>query len=244
MIILLIILIVIVAFAVIKGMPYAFKLMALRAYGNGNAQKALALYKKAAELFGGKTQYKTEYALMLMREGEFKTAENILTSIILDRSILPKDKINVKAYRAMAYHKQGRTDEALEDMEELYKTAKTTVVYGMLGYLRQLGGNAEVELCEEAYEYNSDDRDICDNLLVAYTVSGDFDKAEKISNELIKKYPSFVEGFYHSAQLELKRGNIRAAKAYASRISECRRTMLTTVSEAEVEELKEEINNA
>ena len=195
-------------------------------------------------MFGGNNQYKTEYALLLMRIGEFKEAEKVLNTIILDRAIAQKNKINAKTYRAMAYHKQGRTAEAIEEMTELFKTAKSTVVYGLLGYLKQLDGSSALDFCLESYDYNSDDRDICDNLMVAYIREGELQKADEIAEELREKFPQFVEGFYHSAILELKKGNKEKAKKFLEETDNCRRSMLTTVTLEDIEKLKEEIKNA
>ena len=232
------------AFAVYKLTPAVIKNFAIKALSEGRNDKAAALYKTASEIFGGNNQYKTEYSLVLLRLGEYKQAEKVLNEIILDRKIQQKDKINAKTYRAMAYHKLGRTDEATEDMEELYETAKTTLVYGMLGYLKQLSGEAELDFCKEAYDYNSDDRDICDNMLVAYIRTGDFENADKIAADLREKYPHFVEAFYHSALLEMKKGNFGQAEAFLNKTAECRRSMLTTISEEDIEKLRKEIKNA
>lgn len=239
-----IILAAVLVFAVYKLTPAVLKNFAIRALADGNNDKAVSLYKKASDIFGGNNQYKTEYALVLMRLGEYKDAERILNIIILDRSIPKKDKINAKTYRAMAYHKEGRTEEAIEEMTELYQSVKTTVVYSLLGYLKQLSGASELNFCLEAYDYNSDDRDICDNLLVAYIREGEFEKADEIAKTLCEKYPQFVEAFYHSALLESKKGNNEKALEFLGKISECRRSKLTTVSEEEIERLREEIKNA
>lgn len=239
-----IIVIAVLIFAVFKLTPAILKHFAIRALADGKNDKAVSLYKMASHIFGGNNQYKTEYALVLMRLGEFRQAEKILNGIIIDGRIPQKDKINAKTYRAMSYHKQGRNAEALEDMTELFETAKTTVVYGMLGYLKQLSGDSEIDFCKEAYEYNSDDRDICDNMLVAYIRSEEFDKAEEIAKDLRENYPQFVEGFYHSALLEYKRGNGKKALEYLDKTAECRRSMLTTVSEEDIENLREEIKDA
>lgn len=231
-------------FAGYKLTPTILKYSAVRALADGDNDKAVSLYKKAANMFGGNNQYKTEYALVLMRLGEYQEAERILNTIILDRSIPQKDKINAKTYRAMAYHKEGRTEEAIEEMQELYETAKTTAVYGLLGYLKQLDGAAALDFCLEAYDYNSDDRDICDNLLVAYIRTGDFDKADEIAENLREGYPYFAEAFYHSALLELEKGNREKALEFLDKTAECKRSKLTTVSEEEIEKLRREIENA
>ena len=229
-------------FAMYKFLPAALKYSAIRALTNGRNDKAVSRYKRASELFGGNKQYKIEYALVLMRLGEYKNAEIELNTIILDRSLPQKNKISAKTYRAMAYLKQGRKEEAIEDMEELFETAKTTITYGLMGYLKQLDGAAELDLCKEAYEYNSDDRDICDNLLVAYIRTGDYENADKIASDLREKFPYFLEGFYHSALLELKKGNKEAAAEYLDETENCRTSSLTTVSKEDIEKLRKEIN--
>ena len=129
-------------------------------------------------------------------------------------------------------------------MEELFETAKTTITYGMMGYLKQLNGQAEIDLCKEAYEYNSDDRDICDNLLVAYIRTEDYENADRIAADLREKFPQFLEGFYHSALLELKKGNKSAAKEYIDKTADCITSKLTTISEEDIEKLRKEIENA
>ena len=231
-------------FVIYKLLPVALKFYAVRALAEGENDKALSRYKTASELFGGNKQYKIEYALVLMRLGEYKEAEAVLTALILDRSLSQKDKINAKTYRAMAYLKQGRKPEALEEMEELFETAKTTITYGMMGYLKQLDGSAELDLCKEAYEYNSDDRDICDNLLVAYIRTGDYESADGIAAYLRERFPQFLEGFYHSATLELKKGNRQAAAEYLDKTADCRTSKLTTISQEDIENLRKEIENA
>jgi len=235
---------IILLFVISKLIPALFRLFALRAYNAGKNSKALKLYKLAIKFSFSKLHYKTEYSLLLMRMGNFKEAASLLTEIIIDKKISKVDKVNVRAYRAMAYHKMGRNDEALEEMEELFKSTKSSVIYGLLGFLRQLSGKPEVDFCEEAYAYNSDDRDICDNLLVAYIRSGNFQKADEIAKNLREKYPRFVEAFYHSALLEYKKGNKDKAKEYLEKLKECKRSMLTTVAQEEIENLKEEIENA
>lgn len=239
-----IVIIALLIFAMFKLTPAILKYMAIKALGEGKNDKAVSLYKTASQIFGGNKQYKTEYALVLMRLGEFKQAENTLNEIVLDKKIPQNEKINAKTYRAIAYHKQGKTADAIEDMEELFESVKTTLVYGTLGYLKQVSGDASLEFCKEAYEYNSDDRDICDNLLVAYIREDNFAEADKIAEDLREKYPQFVEAFYHSALLELKKGNPQKAKEFLDETAECKRSMLTTASETDIENLRKEIGNA
>ena len=79
--------------------------------------------------------------------------------------------------------KQGRLDEAIEDAQSMMNEGyRNSSVYGMLGYFK-IARNDDLDettkLCEEAYDYNSDDRDIKDNLSICYFRKGEYEKAEK-----------------------------------------------------------------
>ncbi len=225
-----------------KLIPGIFAAKGNAAYTEGDMKKALEYYKKAIK-FSGRGADKSSYALMLMRVGEFKDAEKILNESILYGK-KPEEKTNAKILRCMLYEKTGRVDEAIEGAEEIFETIKNTMVYGMVGYFRQLNGDAALDLCLEAYDYNSDDRDICDNLAVAYIRSGNLEKAEEITEDLRKKFPTFVEGFYHSAVVANMRGEKELALKYLDETENCRRTMMTSVSQEEIDAFKEEIKNA
>lgn len=239
------------ALAVICFAAVAVKLVSLyfviganKAYSAGNNDSALKKYNLAAKLPMASASTKLMHALMLMRCGKFAEAERILSEIVLTPNAKPQTVFSAKAYRCMARQKQGKTEDAAEEAEELFEVCKNTVTYGMVGYLRQLGGGAELEFCREAYEYNRDDRDICDNLTVAYIRSGDLDNAEKLAERLRQNFPDFAEAFYHSAQIALKKGDKSTAEKYIGRLEECHFTAMTTVTEQEINELKEEIKNA
>ena len=242
--IILIILAILIIVGIYKLIPSVFAAKGNAAYADGDVKKAIEFYEKAIKFSGGKPQHKPAYALMLMRTGNFEKAERLLNEVILYGGVKQNEKMNAKLFRCRVYQKTGRLDEALEDAEEIFESYKNTTVYGMICYLKQLKGGAELELCLEAYDYNSDDRDICDNLAVAYIRSGELAKAEEITAELREKFPNFVEGFYHSAVVAKLRGDKTAALEYLDSIEECRRTMMTTVSKEEINALRDEIENA
>ena len=58
-------------------------------------------------------------------------------------------------------------------------------------------------------------------------------------DEMIEKFPTFTEAYYHGAVVSLKSGDREKAKELINLIDEkCKRTYLTTVSEEEIESLK------
>ena len=240
--ILLIILVILLIVGIKKLIPAFYAAKAVNAYSEGDLDSAIAYYKKAAN--SGKADHKISYALMLMRKGEFRDAETVFNGMILDRNVLANDKLRAKIYRCMLYEKTDRLDEALEDAEEIYERMKNTTVYAALGYLRQKKGGAELDFCLEAYDYNSDDRDICDNLTLAYIRSGELEKAKALAAEIREKFPTFLEGYYHSAIVAKMLGDNAGAKEFLDEIENCNRTVMTTVSEEEIETLRRELENA
>ena len=155
-------------------------------------------------------------------------------------------KYQAKQYRILAYHKIGQTDEALEEATEIFGKYKNTVSYGLLCYLK-LANNHPIDetlsLCEEAYDYNSDDRDIVDNLTLAHIRKGNLEKAKELADDMLEKFPAFTEAYYHGAVVYKNLGDVKKAKELLEKISDnCRRTYLTTVSLDEIEELKNSLN--
>lgn len=242
MTILLIIAVIVIFLAVKKLIPASYAAKATKAYVEGDLKTAIAFYEKAAA--SGKAEHKINYALMLMRDGAFRDAETVFNSIILDTATLANDKLKAKLYRCMLYEKTERLDDALEDAEEIFERIRNTAVYGILGYLRQKKGGAELDFCLEAYDYNADDRDICDNLTLAYIRSGDLEKAKELASEMRENFPTFLEGFYRSAVIANMMGDKEEAKEFLEETENCTRNLLTTISEEEIELLRKEIENA
>ena len=237
------IIIIVVLFLAYKILPVIFREAGRTAGYAGDYKKALSRLAIAVKL-SPNAKNKNLYGYMLMQNCKFRDAIVVFNEIAMDKSVKPVDKTTAKVYRAMAKTKVGENAEALEDGEEIFSAMKNTLTYALLGYLRQKNGDAALDFCLEAYDYNSDERDICDNLAVAYYMTGDLAKAEEIAKLEREKFPAFLEGFYHSAQIAAKAGDKKSALSYLEEIKNCRRTAMTTVSVEEIEALKEELENA
>lgn len=218
-----------------------------KAFSAGDEDGALAWYKKAYDTGRTKVEMKTSYAYMLLRTGHADEAEKVLDPIIRVASLAPEKKNLAKQQRCMVYYKQGRLDEAMEDAEALMESGfRNTNLYGMLGYFKLVHGDDmkdTLSLCEEAYEYNSDNKDINDNLALCYYNLGRYNEAAKHAEKVIELAPDFLEGYYHGAQIAVKMGDYKKAAEYLEKTAQCRRSNLTTVTEKEVEELIQEVKN-
>ena len=231
-------------YVVYARIPSVYVMLGNRAYTKDDNEKAVEYYEKAMATGRAKASAGITYVLMLMRMGRLDKALSVTDSIIASRKTKIQEKYILKEYRSLIYFKQGNREEALEDAKEIFENYKNTTIYGLLGYLKLACGEPleeTMEFCLEAYDYNSDDRDIVDNLVLAYYKNGDYEKAEELAKELVEMSPSFVEAYYHSALVAKALGKTEEAKEFLEHIDDCIRTALTTVSEEEIEELRAEL---
>lgn len=105
-----------------------------------------------------------------------------------------------------------------------------------LGYYKILSNAPDAQaFCEEAYEYNSDDKIIIDNVIILCLQNGDLQRAKELSDKSIGAGNKGVEIFYHAGQAEQALGNDEKALEYYKMAASCTRSFMTTVSEREVE---------
>ncbi|MCH5185232.1 MAG: tetratricopeptide repeat protein [Oscillospiraceae bacterium] len=236
-----------VAYGIYAYIPTFYSYKGNVAFTKGDLTETRKWYEKAYCRKNASLNVKNAYAFVLLKCGEPKMAEDVLDLILMNQYVpLPKRNA-ARQTRCMAVYKQGRLDEAVEECEDLFENYKNTAMYGMLGYFKILQKRDPKEIldfCLEAYDFNSDDRDILDNLSIAYYNLGEYDKAREISDALLEKETEFVEGFYHRALIEEKCGNIKLAKEMAGEIKNCKRSYMTTISEDETEQLEKRLNEA
>ena len=227
-----------------KFLPTIYSMQGNKAFSEGRQNDSIKWYKKAAATGRASDAVMNGYGMVLLRCGFPEDAERVFDSIVCKKSAKAEDKNRAKQYRTLCYYKEGRMDEALEDAKELFMEYRTTVNYGIMGLFMALSDTPNEELlkfCIEAYEYNCDDRDIADNLVVAHLKCGQYDAASALCANITENHPQFVEGFYHGAIAEKNLGNNEKAKEYLDKISDCKRTFMTTVSEEEIESLRQEL---
>lgn len=232
------------AAAVYFMIPSIYAFNGNKAFSANDLETANKWYKRCIGTGRASDGLKLAYSFLLLRSGNPIESEWILNEIVRNKSAKPEEKLRARQYRCMTYYKQGRMDEAMEEAQEIFRDYKTTMTYGIMGYFMLLTNApiAEtVKLCEEACDYNSDDRDILDNMAFAYYRAGELDKSKEYTEKLIESNPEFVEGFYHGALVENKLGNKDKAREYLAKIPGCKRSYMTTVSQEEIDALVSEV---
>ena len=205
-------------------------------------EKAFVWFERA-EKKGMNIGQMQAYAYYLMREGHVEKSEALYKKI-LSQNVKPELRYKLRSDLAVLMLKTGRIDEALEELEEITLNYTTTTTYGTLGYLYLLKNNKRkaVEYNEEAYEYNSDDPVILDNMIQLHIKLGEYKKATEYGNKLIEKKPYFIEAYYDTAFAYCKLGEFDTAEEMLEKGKDCRITFMSSVKEEEVEMLKRAIS--
>lgn len=185
-------------------------LMAIRGrvmFARGNADGALKCYAAADKTGSLKAAQLMTYGFILLRSGKLEEARVVLNRAHMSAS-KPEEKHRIKSMQALVEWKNGNLKTAVEMLEEVDAEFKTTSVYQDLGLLYVLSGDKEKALKynTEAYEYNSDDLVICDNLAEAYTLCGDNEHAAELYEKLIEKEAHFPEPYYCYGLMLIEKG--------------------------------------
>lgn len=240
-----IVLCVILVFLVVKRANIV-AFFAKRTFGKGDVEKSIKIFKTAGIIGNLNVENKLTYAYILLRSGYVDDAQYELRKLLPETKVDSYSRYRVKNLIALTLWKQGNLPEAIEEMEEITANDfKNTLIYQNLGILYNLSDDKEKALafCKEAYDYNSDDNIICDNLADAYYNSGDIENSAKIYKELIERTPepNFPEAFYGYGKVLVETGNRDKGIELIEKSLTKRFSFLSVKSKDEVEEMLKNI---
>lgn len=205
-------------------------------YARGNNTKALSLLKKAHESSRARTANSTAYAYILLRCGQTEEAANVLNYVLLNQKLKQQEKLQARQILSLVRYRQGDFAEATRLMEMVFAGYKNSGVYGALGYYKILSDAPDAQAFnEEAYEYNSDDKIIIDNMIILCLKNGDIARAKELSDKSVNAGNKGVEIFYRAAQVEEALGNDEEALEYYKKAASCTRSFMTTVAEKDID---------
>ena len=176
-------------------------------FHKGENEKALETFEFADKIGNMSPKNLWAYGYMLLRQGRLDDARTVLTRASLSVS-KPQIKNPIKSLLALVEWKSGNLPLAIEMLEDVIEEYKTTAIYQNLGLLYVLGDDKEkaLKFNLEAYDFNSEDMIIMDNLAEAYAMCGETEKAEEIYERLISKEPHFPEAYYGYGLLLVGKG--------------------------------------
>ena len=181
-------------------------------YSQRRYPEAMKIFKFADKIGNLNANNKMLLGYVCLRCGELDNARKHLRFCSTMTRPGTAERYQVNNLLALVSWKEGNLDDAIEVLEDIVKNGyKNTVIYQNLGIFYNLSNDKEkaLKFNLEAYEYNSDDDIICDNLADAYASSGDYQKAAEIYKNLIEKDPEprFPEAYYGYGETLIKLGN-------------------------------------
>lgn len=213
-----------------------YTIIGTRRYGLGNMDEAIKWFGRAYATKRSSVRSAVNYAYLLLKNADLQKSEKVLMKELKehpDHQELPY----IKSIMALVLWKKGELDQAVDMLEEVIQTFKTTSVYGSLGYMLLQKGDLEkaLEFNLEAYEFNPRDNIINDNLGQNYLLLGEYDKAKEICEKLLAKTPAFPEPYYNYGLLLEKTGNKEDALESMRKALDHKFTFLSTITREEVE---------
>lgn len=204
--------------------------------GKGNEDGARRWLDKAYHVAPNNVNIAITYSYDLLRNDETEQASEVLNTI--SAAQLPKEtEISYQLNSSIVLWRQGKKEESISLVEELYSKYKNTVIYGSLGYYYILNGQLEqaLQINEEAYAFNDSNNAILDNLGLTYYYLERYDEAFNMFNKLIKNEPKFREAYYNMGLLYEMREQWQAAYDQYKRALEYKPALVSHVSLEEIE---------
>ena len=208
--------------------------------------KALKHYVKAYEKGCSLPAPMSAYGLMLLRRGEYEKALEVLRytrTLKLDTQQWGFVYQNL----GLTYWKLGQIDKAVEIFKKVFEKVQTVSVYGTLGFLLiaqgDITGNYEEALAfnQKAYDYDSEDASIVDNLGQVNYRLGNTQEAETLFQKALSIKSTQFDTLYYLAKIRFEQGNKKEAMEYIQRAMEREESTLSTVPKEKAAELQKEI---
>lgn len=214
-------------------------------YFKGNIEKGLAWFEKAYKTGVAKPKTIVSYAYLLLKSGNIKDSEKILENLLRSR-LQTDDRMLAKSNMALVQWKKGELDTAIETLEEVISDFETTNIYGSLGYMLIQKGNLDkaLEFNLKAYDYNSSNAVILDNLGQTYYLRKEYDKATDIYKNLMEQNPSFPEAYYNYGLVLKAKNNNEEALEMAKKALNYKISFLSTIKKENIDKLIENLESS
>lgn len=215
---------------------FIFSIFGSRQYSLGKTDEALKWFRRSYETKKVGIRIYVSYAYILLKKAELAKSEEVLQEA-LDKFPQSQDIPYTKSILALVLWKKGDLDDAVAMLEEVMKSYKTTSIYGSLGYLLILQGDYEKALEHNlaAYEYNSNDKIIQDNLGLNYYLLDKYDESRKTYEALLEKSPTFPDPYFNFGLLLLKLNEPEKAIEYMKKALEYNFSYLSSLTKEQVE---------
>ena len=197
-------------------------------YATGHAEEGLSWFRRGEKIGKVKFEFRLLHAYLTLKEGDVDEAYKLFNLLAMEK-LTPEQRLRLKGSHALLYWKMGEVQDAVEMLEQVHENAKNTSTYGSLGYMYAYSGNLQKALSYnlEAYDYNSDDAIIVDNLAYTYLKLGDFAHAEEFYSKLFDMNPTFPEGYLEYGKHLVAQGQREQGLELVKKALNCRFSFLS-----------------
>ncbi len=209
---------------------------------DGDLMGAIEKMKKAISAAAGDSLLHASCGFMYLKMGRVVDAERMLT-IAMNVAKTADEKNHAKSTMCLLLWKKGKLDEAIEMLEEVNQTYKTTTTYATMGFFVIERGIVDAALAynKEAYEYNSKNPVILDNYGTTLRMAGQLEEAKAIYEALMASPPTFPDAYYNYGKLlELLGEDGKALDMYRTASSK-KFWYTSTVTREEVDRVMEDL---
>lgn len=211
-------------------------LKANRAFAQNKVEECIKLFEKAYNTKGCSFRNKNTYGYLQLKYGDIYKACEVYRGLLSEK--LDENSVKIaKGSYSMVLWKQGKLDEAIDMLKEVYKTYKTSALYGTLGTFLIEKGNLEeaYEFILESYEYDDTDKVILDNLGQIYCLRGENQKAIEVFEKLMEQNPHFPEAYYDYGKVLMQEGKYERALELSKEALSKEFTNLSTIKREDIE---------
>lgn len=193
-------------------------------------QDAMRGYGEAEKLGCDSPRIMTGYGVLLMRDGQFERARDMLLKLHQSPGLTQDDKFHLRINHAICQWRLGNLDKAIESMRQAFGFSKTSLCLNVFSSMlnekaRETGDFEEAEkIRAEALDYDEDDTVTLANAgflsLWKYEKTGDraeLDGAVARFEKAVRRNPNHPAALVGLALAEKAIGNAGDAKAHIDR---------------------------
>lgn len=192
-------------------------------------QAALGLYGEAVRLGNSAPNILQAYALLLMREGEFERARELMEDMSRRKGLSDEDWVQLRLQYSIYLWHTGQLDRAIETIDRAAAKGMNGSIYSTLGMFwvdkaRQSGEfDSALEFNRQAMDYDDEDAATLDNMAQLYELMADAEgageKAAEYRGEALKYYkkaharkPRQITTIYYLARMLHRNGDDAGAR--------------------------------
>ena len=219
---------------------------------------AMKLYDESDRCGNTAPNIMQAHALLLLREGEFDRARDVMTRMSKQKTLSKEDWFQLRLQYAILQWRTGEIDKAIETMGRAAAYKMNGTVYGTLGMFwvdkaRQTGDfEAALKFNQDAMEYDDEDAATLDNMAQLYeaqaeatddaqAAAGLRDQAREMYRRALKVKPRQITSIYYLARMYHRDGDDARARELLSERDKMYFSHICPVSKEMMDELAAEV---